>query len=111
MPNYSNLKQDLEEVSDFLLALGNENRQAIIIRLLEESNCTGTQIDKLTDATSLSRPAVSHHLKVLKDAKIIDYHQNGTKNFYYLKHDVSEISKLQNFLTKVTEIMTKEQKQ
>ncbi|WP_270334682.1 ArsR/SmtB family transcription factor [Ligilactobacillus acidipiscis] len=111
MPNYSNLKQDLEEVSDFLLALGNENRQAIIIRLLEENSCTGIQIDKLTAATNLSRPAISHHLKVLKDAKIVDYHKNGTKNFYYLKHDVSEITKLQDFLTKVTKIMTKEQKQ
>ena len=110
MPNYQALQQDLTDVSQFLIALGDPKRQAIIIRLLEESDCDGLQVSELTEATGLSRPAVSHHLKVLKDAKLIDYRAEGTKNFYYLNHDTTEIVKLKQFLDKVTQIMTTDTK-
>lgn len=36
MTDYSVLKQDFYDLSDFLIALGDKKRQAIIIRLLEE---------------------------------------------------------------------------
>ncbi|EAE0774392.1 transcriptional regulator, partial [Listeria monocytogenes] len=39
MIDYANLQQDFSELSDFLIALGDKKRQAIIIRLLEEENC------------------------------------------------------------------------
>ena len=39
---------------------------------------------ELQASTNLSRAAVSHHLKVLKDAGIITFRREGTKNFYYL---------------------------
>lgn len=105
MADYSELRQELKDVSGLLIALGDEKRQAIIIKLLEEKDCSGLQVSQLIEATDLSRPAVSHHLKVLKDAKIVDFHSKGTRNFYYLTHNTSEISKLMNFLTQAVEIM------
>ena len=36
--DYSLLKQELYDLSDFLIALGDKKRQAIIIRLLEEKD-------------------------------------------------------------------------
>lgn len=81
MTDYSILKQDFYDLSDFLIALGDKKRQAIIIRLLEEKNCDGLQVTSLIETTNLSRPAISHHLKILKDAEIIDYRQEGKKNF------------------------------
>ena len=39
---------------------------------------------ELQASTNLSRAAVSHHLKVLKDAGIITFRREGTKNYYYL---------------------------
>lgn len=75
MTDYSILKQDFYDLSDFLIALGDKKRQAIIIRLLEEKNCDGLQVTSLIETTNLSRPAISHHLKILKDAEIIDYRQ------------------------------------
>ncbi|NHI98561.1 ArsR family transcriptional regulator [Lactococcus garvieae] len=102
---FEHLKHELSEVGDLLIALGDEKRQAIIIKLLEESDCKGIQVGDLIEATGLSRPAISHHLKILRQAKIVNYRSEGTKNFYYLEHDTSEIIKLQHFLDEVTRIM------
>lgn len=107
MPDFTALKKDFAEVSDFLIALGDEKRQAIIIALLEEGACQGVRVNELTETTNLSRPAVSHHLKILRDAKLIDYRSEGTKNYYYLTHETTEILKLQELLTDVTEIIEK----
>ena len=41
--------------------------------------CVGSRVTELTEATQLSRPAVSHHLKILKQAKLIDCRSEGTK--------------------------------
>ena len=108
MNKYHHMKKELTDVSDFLIALGDEKRQAIIIRLLEEETCQGIQVGEMIEATGLSRPAISHHLNILRQAKIVAYRSEGTKNFYYLNHDTTEISKLQHFLTQVTTIMTQE---
>ena len=66
---FEHLKDELSEVGDFLIALGDDKRQAIIIKLLEKSDCKGIQVGDLIEATGLSRPAVSHHLKNLKTSK------------------------------------------
>ena len=60
--DYSLLKQELYDLSDFLIALGDKKRQAIIIRLLEEKDCAGLQVTSLQEEINLSRPAISHHL-------------------------------------------------
>ena len=39
---------------------------------------------EITEQTSLSRPAVSHHLKILKNAGLISIRRDGTRNYYYL---------------------------
>ncbi|HJG22450.1 winged helix-turn-helix transcriptional regulator [Enterococcus durans] len=105
MADYSMLKQELNDLSDFLIALGDKKRQAIIIRLLEEKDCAGLQVTSLQEEINLSRPAISHHLKILKDAKIVNFKQEGTKNFYYLDYEQTEIKKLQNFLNNIVSIM------
>ena len=110
MTDYKYLKKELAEVSDFLIALGDEKRQAIIIRLLEEMDCKRIQVGELIEETGLSRPAISHHLKILKQAKIVNYRSEGTKNYYYLDHNSSEIVKLQNFLAEVSKIMNMKEK-
>ncbi|MGX7350554.1 ArsR family transcriptional regulator [Enterococcus canis] len=106
MADLSKLKQEFAEVSDFLIALGDEKRQAIIIRLMEEDSCEGLRVTDLTEATHLSRPAISHHLKILRDAKIVDYRSVGTKNFYYLTHETAEVDKLKQLLEDVRLVMT-----
>lgn len=64
-------------------ALGDETRQLIIIALLE-SDYRGIRVGEISKKTHLSRPAVSHHLQILKDAEIINMRREGTKNYYYI---------------------------
>ncbi|MFD0896625.1 ArsR/SmtB family transcription factor [Loigolactobacillus binensis] len=64
-----------------LLALGDENRQLIILALLQ-IGCTGTRVGMLTAKTHLSRPAISHHLKILKAAGLVTLRKEGTMHYY-----------------------------
>ena len=54
------------------------------ISLPAQSRPHGLNVREITERTSLSRPAVSHHLKILKTAGLIDVHREGTCNYYYL---------------------------
>ncbi|AKP64478.1 transcriptional regulator [Levilactobacillus koreensis JCM 16448] len=106
MSNLTKLKHEFTKSSDFLIALGDQKRQAIIISLLDQKVVhRGLQVTDLVGVTGLSRPAVSHHLKILKEAKLVDYRREGTKNFYYLTHRTTEIDKLSTLLDHVKEIM------
>ncbi|MGL4740800.1 MAG: ArsR/SmtB family transcription factor [Sarcina sp.] len=69
------------------VALGDETRQNIIITLLESDN-HGIRVGEITKKTYLSRPAVSHHLQILKNVGIISMYRESTKNYYYV--NVSE---------------------
>lgn len=44
----------------------------------------GMNVKEITEMTRLSRPAISHHLKILKEAGLINVRQEGTANYYYL---------------------------
>ena len=77
------LAGQLEELRDVFTALGDRNRQSIFLALLDGSSC-GMRVPQLTECTHLSRPAVSHHLKLLKEAGLVSVHAQGTKNFYYI---------------------------
>ena len=66
-----------------LLAVGDETRQQIIITLIKYG-CNGVRVGELTNQTYLSRPAISHHLKILKEAKVVNLRKEGTKNYYFI---------------------------
>ncbi|MDR3829107.1 MAG: ArsR family transcriptional regulator, partial [Candidatus Copromonas sp.] len=55
--------------------------------------------------TSLSRPAVSHHLKILKDTGLIDVLRKGVCNYYYLtnKSAIDKLGRLKEELEKYPE--------
>ena len=106
MADFKKLQGEFIDAADFLVALGDEKRQAIILTLLEKGSCEGLRVTDLTEATKLSRPAVSHHLKILRVAKLVDYHSVGTKNYYYFNHDTTELKKLMTLLQHVMKIMS-----
>lgn len=70
-------------------AMGDETRQLILLTLLE-SDFNGIRVGEITKKTHLSRPAVSHHLKILKEAEIVNVRKEGTKNFYYIDSKESQ---------------------
>ena len=69
------------QAAPFFIALGDPNRQQIVVQLLKTHKLS---VNHITNATSLSRPAISHHLKILLQTGIIDVERHGTQHFYYL---------------------------
>ena len=61
-------------------ALGDPTRRSIVLRLAERPQAVG----ELAGALPVSRPAVSQHLKVLKDAGLVVEHAQGTRRIYQL---------------------------
>ncbi|MDR1272387.1 MAG: ArsR family transcriptional regulator [Clostridiales Family XIII bacterium] len=68
-----------------LVAIGNETRQGIIAALACADCEMGMRVGEITEKTHLSRPAVSHHVKILRDTEVIGLYPQGTMNYYYLK--------------------------
>jgi DNA-binding transcriptional ArsR family regulator len=65
---------------DAWAALGDASRRAIVACLAERPRAVG----ELADALPISRPAVSQHLKVLKDAGLVAERVAGTRRIYRL---------------------------
>lgn len=59
--------------------LQDEKRQQILVLLCKEKQLTVTQI---TSILPISRPAVSHHLKLMLDAGILSVSQVGLERYY-----------------------------
>ena len=62
-------------------ALGDGNRRQIL-RILSEGD---KPVHEISDAMSISRPAVSRHLRLLKDAGLVAEHAEGTRRIYHLR--------------------------
>jgi len=63
-------------------ALGDPNRRAIV----ELLGGGGRTVREIADALPISRPAVSRHLRLLKDAGLVIDEPRGTRRIYRL-HD------------------------
>jgi DNA-binding transcriptional ArsR family regulator len=61
-------------------ALGDASRRAIVDLLADGPTSVGSLADRLP----ISRPAVSQHLRVLKDAGLVRDHAEGTRRLYFL---------------------------
>lgn len=68
---------------DSLGALADPTRRAIFERLSERPRAVG----ELARELPVSRPAVSQHLKVLKDAGLVVDRRVGNRSFYYVNPD------------------------
>jgi ArsR family transcriptional regulator len=77
------IKADFIRCRKLLIAIGDETRQTIITVLMG-TGCTGIRVGEITAKTHLSRPAVSHHLKILLDCGLVSLDKQGTKNYYFL---------------------------
>jgi DNA-binding transcriptional ArsR family regulator len=69
--------------ADGWTALGDPTRRAIFERLADRPRAVG----ELASELPVSRPAVSQHLKVLKDARLVVDQRVGTRRIYQLDPD------------------------
>jgi ArsR family transcriptional regulator len=65
----------------FLEALSDPIRMQIVFLLHDQDRLN---VGEIASRFRISRPAVSHHLKVLKDAEIVQSEKRGQENYYWL---------------------------
>lgn len=98
------LAEDFAACTRILTAIGDETRQHLILEMMKMGDCNGVRVCAITEKTNLSRPAVSHHLKILKEAGIVKVRKEGTKNFYYFDPEVPSFEKLISTMQLAVEI-------
>lgn len=96
-------KDSFTNCQTLLVALGDENRQNILLVLMDTTCQEGMRVGEITKIVNLSRPAVSHHLKILKDVGFVNVRQSGTMNFYSANIKTN-IAKLKLLLNQIEEI-------
>lgn len=77
---FSKVRRLFEANLPIFNALGDETRQKLVMLILEGQQ---RSVHELAELVSLSRPTVSHHLKILKDVGIITEHRVGTRTIYH----------------------------
>lgn len=105
MEEISQLADKFQSCHKILLALGDENRQHLILEMMQMGDCGGVRVVEVTEKTHLSRPAVSHHLQILKDAGIMKMRREGTRNYYYFDADAKAMNNLIDMLQQAKSIM------
>lgn len=105
MQDIKKLAEEFKACQKILLALGDENRQHLILEMMQMGECSGVRVGAITEKTNLSRPAVSHHLRILKDAGIVKVRREATKNYYYFDADTEAMTRLLQMLKNAKEIM------
>jgi len=75
-----------------LQALGDPTRRAV----LEELRSGPRAVGEIADRLPVSRPAVSQHLRVLKEAGLVTERQSGTRRLYRVEPDA--LAELREYL-------------
>lgn len=101
------LESEFAACQKAMLALGDENRQHIVLMMMQMRKCGGARVGEITKQTNLSRPAVSHHLQILKDAGVLRMREEGTKNYYFFDPDAAAFKQLTQMMTHASNILTR----
>lgn len=67
-------------------ALSDENRLQILAQLNAEEKCACVLLEKL----AISQPTLSHHMRVLVDARLVECRKEGKWMYYSLRRGVME---------------------
>ncbi len=98
------LSEEFAACHKVLTALGDENRQHLILSMMKMGKCDGVRVVDVAKQSSLSRPAVSHHLQIMKDAGLLKTRKEGTKIYYYFDPDMKAVSTLVDALSLAVKI-------
>jgi DNA-binding transcriptional ArsR family regulator len=72
------LPREWRAMAKVFVALGDEHRQRLLLTFEKGERLTVGQISQVS---TLSRPAVSHHLKILRAAGILEAQKSGKEVF------------------------------
>ena len=86
--NYTDvLPPEWKPMSDIFTALGDEHRQRMILLFEPNERLTAGQI---SDASTLARTTVSHHLKILRQANVLLSEKKGKEVWFWINKPLLE---------------------
>jgi DNA-binding transcriptional ArsR family regulator len=94
---------DQEQITKFFTAMGDPIRLQIVFLLREKP----LNVGEIAHQFNISRPAISHHLKVLKEAKVLQSEKVG-QEVYYSMNKSYIVGELRNMADKLEQIANKE---
>lgn len=106
-PEITALAEEFESSRQIMNALGDENRQHLILVMLRSGVQGGMRVNDIALQTHLSRPAVSHHLQILKKAGIVKMRRESTRNYYFLDGDPRIFNHLIQMFTRARDLVIK----
>lgn len=77
------MKKEIKKTAETFKVLGNRSRIKILLELAEEEKC----VHEISEETNQSFSNVSHHLKTLRDNRLVDYRKEGRHKYYQIKDD------------------------
>jgi ArsR family transcriptional regulator len=88
-----------EAIADGLRALSDPTRVKLVHRIASAGD-DGVCVCDLTEPLGISQPSVSYHLRILRDAGLVDRRRKATFAFYSIRS--TELEYLAEFLVPVT---------
>jgi ArsR family transcriptional regulator len=85
----------VKNLANFFKALGDETRLSIVKLLIGRELC----VCDIIDAFDMSQPAISHHLKILKYAGIVNDTRDGKWIYYSLNPQA--LAMIEQFLSEL----------
>jgi|LSQX01.2.fsa_nt_gb ArsR family transcriptional regulator len=75
--------RQIESASDLFKVLGDQTRLRLICALLHGERC----VHELADIVGMSQSAVSHQLRILRQAHLVRYRRDGRHTWYTLSDE------------------------
>jgi ArsR family transcriptional regulator len=79
-------QRDLKSVEKISKALGDKNRLNILQHITKKGGCA--QCSEIHEIIDLAQPSISHHVKILAEAGLIDAEKEGRHFKYTLNAEV-----------------------
>ena len=77
---------DYRNDANLFKALSDENRLQILAQLNAEEKCACVLLEKL----AISQPTLSHHMRILADARLVECRKEGKWMYYSLRRGAGE---------------------
>lgn len=91
---------EIDALAKQLWALGDLARLRLLSLLPEQSNCEGrNNVSQLAERMGLSQPTISHHLRVLRQAGLVEFTKR-CRDVYYWRNEAA-ITEVANQLNRV----------
>ena len=72
------------DIAKVYVALGDEHRQRILLTFERRERLN---VGQIAGVSTLSRTAVSHHLRVLRDAGVLSSEKQGKEVYFWINRD------------------------